>query len=342
MSATKYTYSIQNDFPNSLLNIDSLTNEIRGSNISIALDFIGTTGDICDIWFKDTLLTEHETTLNTLVENHVNDPLPEDAASVHVDNFNITDSGKLQVAQYKSEGSSKTFVTHDWCDKTTWYQKATKVTNEALIVDTGLTYVSTNEHVYWIDLDHGKLYDESVINADGEYSAVIKVDNVVIPTDAYTLDYKVGSVTFEADPSGAVTADYYYAGSSEYSIIPDSGKILHLEHSEMQFASDVMINTPMNFEIWVYNPYDLPNKIRYRQTKYKSAKDFVNSCNLGQGQIPAFADLILPTIVFPFNYTTLKTVKSSQGAELRLRCDDDLELTGSFGTCTFYTISEDE
>ena len=99
---------------------------------------------------------------------------------------------------------------------------------------------------------------------------------------------------------------------------------------------------PFNFEIWVYNPYDLPNKIKYRHTKYKNGKDFINAANLGQGYIPAFDNLTEDTLVFPFNYVTLKTFKNSEGAELRLSVDNHEQVSGSFGTCTFYTLTEDE
>ena len=255
----------------------------------------------------------------------------------------ITDSGKTKVALYKSEGSSKTFITHDWCDKTTWFQESTKITEETLSLDTGTTYKSSTGKTHWIDLVHGKMYDEFNINSDEEYTVVITDDGVVqtVTTD-YTIDFAAGSITLTSAPSGVVKATYYYAGSSVYSIIPESGKSLDLEHSEIQFASDAVIDSPICFQIWVYNPYDLPNKVKYRDTKYKNARDYVNSCNLGQGSIPAFADLLTPTIVFPFNYTTVKTIKSSDGAELRLCIDNDIELTGSFGTCTFYTLSENE
>ena len=54
--STKYTRSIEDDFTTShAVATDRLTLEIQASDVTIALDFISTTGDSCDIWFKDDL-----------------------------------------------------------------------------------------------------------------------------------------------------------------------------------------------------------------------------------------------------------------------------------------------
>ena len=63
-TATKYTYSIANDFPGGKANSDNLTTEIAASSIVTALDRIGITGDVIDIWFKDALSAADKTTLD--------------------------------------------------------------------------------------------------------------------------------------------------------------------------------------------------------------------------------------------------------------------------------------
>jgi len=70
MAATKYTYSIQTDFPNHVENSDSLTTEIEVSSITVALDHIDTAGDDCDIWFKAALAEGEETALDGVVAAH--------------------------------------------------------------------------------------------------------------------------------------------------------------------------------------------------------------------------------------------------------------------------------
>lgn len=81
---TKYTYSIQNDFPQHVVATDRLTGEIQASAISIALDRIDTAGDVCDIWFKDVLPGGDETTLAGIVAAHTGVPLPAEVVEVSV------------------------------------------------------------------------------------------------------------------------------------------------------------------------------------------------------------------------------------------------------------------
>lgn len=84
MPATKYTYSISVDFPNQIVATDRLSIEIDNSAIVTALDYINTSGDDCDIWFKDTLSGGDETILDGLVAAHTGEPLPSDGLSVVV------------------------------------------------------------------------------------------------------------------------------------------------------------------------------------------------------------------------------------------------------------------
>ncbi len=82
MPATSYTYSISTDFLNQIVATDRLTQEIQTSAIVIALDYINTNGDDCDIWFKDVLSGGDETILDGLVAAHTGDALPDDGLSV--------------------------------------------------------------------------------------------------------------------------------------------------------------------------------------------------------------------------------------------------------------------
>jgi len=59
MVSVKYTYSISQDFLNAKVNTIDLTSEIRTSSITIALDYINTLNDNCDIWFKNELSEEN-------------------------------------------------------------------------------------------------------------------------------------------------------------------------------------------------------------------------------------------------------------------------------------------
>jgi hypothetical protein len=87
MAATKYTYSVSQDFPNQKVNPDLLTEQIQDSAIVTALDYINVTGDDCDIWFKDALSAGDKTILDTLVANHSGAPTPAQTEKVDVENF---------------------------------------------------------------------------------------------------------------------------------------------------------------------------------------------------------------------------------------------------------------
>jgi len=78
MAQTKYTYSISQDFPNGKVSTDRLSQEIRGSAIIEALDFINTNGDVCDIYFKAELTSGDEVILDGIVAAHSGEPLPGD------------------------------------------------------------------------------------------------------------------------------------------------------------------------------------------------------------------------------------------------------------------------
>lgn len=238
---------------------------------------------------------------------------------------------------FKPVGQDFTIVSHDWCDKTTWFGDSISVSGETLTDSgDGLTFNST--HTHWIDLTHGKFYKEDTIAS----SYQVKVyDNGVLQTTGYTVNYSLGTVTFNASPTGPVTADYNYATTGTFYIKPSSGKSLHLEHAELQFSKDVFVDKAISFEVWAYNPYDLPNKVMVDVIKYKNEKDVINSSNLGQGYIPQFGNLPNDILVFPFNYAAVREMKSSQGVELRLSIGDT-PLTGSYATVSFYCLSEDE
>ena len=73
---TKYTYAISTDFSAGLA-ADRLDRDIRASSsFSIALDRIDTSGDDCDIWFRDVLPGGEETALDALVAAHTGQALP--------------------------------------------------------------------------------------------------------------------------------------------------------------------------------------------------------------------------------------------------------------------------
>lgn len=259
------------------------------------------------------------------------------AFEVSVKNLSDTDAdGHALIANAKPVGDCPAICSHNFCDPLSWFFDSIRVTGETLSLDSGTTYASS--HVNWIDLTHGRYYGEDWLG--GVYDPKIYIDGVE-QTSGFTIDYENGKVTFESAPSGSVTADYSYENGSTYYLKPTAGKKLFIEHTEAQFSKNVQINKAVVFEVWGYNPSDLPNKMMYRRIKYKNGKDFMNTANKGH-VIPAFSELQNDLIVFPYDYAKVTNLRSSQGLEIRLYIEDHQPYNGELGTVTFYTYEEDE
>lgn len=256
----------------------------------------------------------------------------------------------IKVSTYKAEGSSTISVSFDLCDPTTWHQAAIKKDNE-ILVEQGNNVFKGSE-VNWIDTCHGKIYMEDALtdNALPLYYGGVRTHRVVVTVGGvekledtdYVVNYKEGAITLASSTTEEVRATYFYATSNTFTIAPKEGKLLNIEHSELQFTTDMEITSPIHFDIYVYNPNDLPNKILYSRTVYKNIKDIINAANLGTGVIPPLSGIGKEICVFPFDYATLKTLKHSEGAELRISTKDNTPFNGTWGTCTFIMFSQDE
>jgi hypothetical protein len=105
---TKYTYTISTAFPNHVVASDRLTNEIQASAISIALDYINTAADECDIWLKDVLSGGDETILNGLVAAHSGEALVQPPSPVSLPGLMTATDGRL-VVRNTTANQTKTF-----------------------------------------------------------------------------------------------------------------------------------------------------------------------------------------------------------------------------------------
>jgi len=252
-----------------------------------------------------------------------------------------------EVFVHKPEGNAYAFVSHDVCDRCTWFGDSVRVEGETLTLDTGDTYASV--HAYWIDLSHGRKYQENLISSS--YLPKVYDNGTELTEDVdYTINYEDGKVTFVSTPTGPVTADYSYENGSTFYVLPAANGNKLIEHTELQCSVDVNITTAIEFQVWVYNPYDLPNKFQYETISYKNAKDYINGSNLGQGFIRAFGGptrgIDSDVMVFPFNYAAMSPVNASTGTEIRVVMKDHIPFESLdpnkkvFGTVTFYLLEE--
>ena len=259
----------------------------------------------------------------------------------------------LPVMPKPREGSETLIVSHNWCDPTTWFTQSVRVNSETLIDSgDGLTFNSNNS--YWIDLTHGKYYNEHRICES--YLPKIYINGVeAVERDPFAdtggdfyINYTDGKVTFTTSKSGStITSDYSHANGSQFIIAPSPGKVLNLEESEVQFSQDIILNDSTYFQAFCYNPYDLPNKIPYGNPDvFKTIRNFVDEARGVFPAVPAIGGqkrgLSQPHLIFPFKYQVIRGLLSSYGIEARLWLENDIPFGGEFATVTFYCTSENE
>lgn len=328
-------------FFSKLVDVERLTQEIRQSNIVTALDHVSAAGTNCDVVFKSVLSSLDNAILNSIMDKHIPLPLPEVfTQNVNIVNNKKTLSGRQEVSIFEPEGNSATIVSHDFCNKTTWWQTSLPVVKETLTASS--TTVFSTSHKFLVDMTHGLCYDEDTITkVDPTLIPSIYIDNFLITT-GYSIDYKLGKITLSVPTLGVVKASYRYAVNSYFILKPRSGQILSIKSAQVQFSMDALVSSPVIFEVWVdhatYGMIPIPGT----KIKYKNEKDFISSCNGGQALIKAWGNCPMETIVLSFDYARPKPIRSSSKVEIRIYLKDHTELTGSLANGTFYVTSENE
>lgn len=330
-----------------LVNIERLTHEIRQSSITTALDSISAAGTTCEVLFKAELSTADEAALNLIITRHIPVPLPNTNVQTVINiGEKVSPSGRTEVSVYEPEGLAATIVTHNFCDKTTWWQTALPVALETLtpvsVDGVASTTIFNASHTFIIDLAHGKMYDEDKATlADPTLLAKIYVDDVLVTT-GYNLNYETGVVTFSAPISGVIKASYKYAVNSYFILKPKLGRVLSIINAQAQFSTDSAVSSPIVFEVWVNHPTYGMISIPSTRITYKNEKDFIASCNGGEQVISGWGNYPLTTRVLCFDYARPKPLRSEDNVEIRIYTKDHAELTGSLTNATFYVSCEAE
>jgi len=252
-------------------------------------------------------------------------------------------------------GSELVMVTPNFCDKNTWYYSSARVVEETLS-DSGDGLTFHSQHPNWINLYSGLLFDEEVLVEEGPYTIEVSSDSApktmvdplfVSAGGDYTVDFTLGSVTFAESQAGkTVKATYSYATDSTWVLCPDPGKAIDIEVAEAQFSKNIDFKDTIQFELWGYNPADLPNKVMYGVTRYKSMRNFVDEALGSYPVIPVIGGdngrgLTAEVYGFPFRYGTIRRLSSAQGLELRIRLQHNEAFTGEHATATFYCTVRD-
>ena len=129
---------------------------------------------------------------------------------------------------------------------------------------------------------------------------------------------------------------------SVYAFVPLEGTRVDIEEVEAQFSVNVDMNDSIVFEVWAYNPDDLPNKVVIARTRYKTFRNMIDEALGSYPVIPAIGGESTrgsPSAIygFPFRYGTIRSLTSAYGVELRVRLENDTVFGGTHATATFYT-----
>jgi hypothetical protein len=272
--------------------------------------------------------------------------------------------GRQRMSQEKPTVSRTTFYTHNWCDKTTWYTDSVLVVTESVSFVSGAYQLA---HTNVIDTYHGKLTGEDFLrDAAGSSYRVHVYASGSLKTEQdphyaaggdYVINYANGVITpISGQLADPVTVTYHYATTSYFYLTPASGKNLVISQAEVQFSKDVGVTDSISFqaqgkvEYWAprltgsipvgtYIP--LGNAVRY-----KTMMDYLNESQRSYPYYPAFGGdswraMSQDSIIMDWDYVSAQTIYSATGMRVRIGLDHHEPFTGTFGTATFYCISED-
>lgn len=366
---TTYTFTI------TPFNSDQFTTQILQSTISTALDHISTDGSTVNILFKDVLSSGDETTLDGLVSAYVyvapvapTGPISvQPIGPVNTVNAPITE---VMLSRGQTGFTNFTIVTHDFSDRTTWYQKSIAITGETLLDSgDGLTFTSANAH--WVNIRSPKLTLDykKVLERDGSLTTpslrytVVKSNGTTLVEGAgsdYTVNYTTGVVTFNSTQSGnTITANYYHNNGvthcSEFLYVPPTNTQYQIEHIESQFSINTAFNDVINAEVWAggvtyssgnysvnlsaYGNFaDAYYDAGYGQTRtyYRNMNDLFNWCDNAYPPTPPCGALLNTVLNFCFFYAVHPVLTVKQGAVIRMYLANDTPLTAEICSLTIY------
>lgn len=281
-----------------------------------------------------------------------------------------TDNKLPRVAFEKAIKPHPTFISHDWCKKTTWFATATRVVDE-VAADSGDHLTYSLAHQFVIDTYHGQLSDEETLVDSGghSYRVVVKVNGAAVDEQDphlgsggdFTVDYAAGTISFLAalEPGDVVTVTYHYAVDSTFIVRPEAGKTLVINSAEVQFASDVVLK-----DTAVFQPYGLVDVFAPQLVaggfvptgtkiplgapkKYKTMLDYYNDAKRAYPELPALGGsswrgVQHKSVVLDWDYEGAIFLSSAAGMEVRIFLEHHEPFEGSFATATLYGTTEPE
>lgn len=274
----------------------------------------------------------------------------------------------LLVSVVGREGRETIWATHNFADKTTWYNDSVRVTTGTLY-NSGNDLLFSGSNNYWIDMSHGKVFDEDALASDIDhgYAVSLTVDGTPKTPRApfassggdYTINYRSGSVTFASPVTGTVLCSYSYASGSTWVLRPYPNKALDIEEAEAQFSADCVMKDTLHFTIFgnaeVFAPelvasgsLQIGDKVPLEETKYKTIFQMIDEALGSYPVIPKIGTNTNgrmndnPMYGFPFTYNAVRRLLDGNGVELRVYLENHEEYEGERATATFYCVTRND
>lgn len=172
--------------------------------------------------------------------------------------------GKPLIAVVSAEGLKANKISHNLCDRTTWYEQSVYVEDEVASTTDILRKIWNVDHTNIIDTYHGKLTAEEYLtdSADRSYRVRVTVDSEEKTEQDphygtggdYTVDYEAGEIHFFSSVSvnAEVKVTYHYENGSRWTVRPAAGEILKIKRVECQCSTDAIPTDTL-----VYDAYGL-------------------------------------------------------------------------------------
>lgn len=368
-----------------ILSLNVSWNELKEIRIDLGTRFYyaGSGGDTiavyvaCPVFYATTILTM-QSEIDDFTDNYMSDAFVSDTSTgalaralskkVSLDSMPVS-------IKSRSEPSFMqwTIVSHDYTDKTTWYQMSTQVTDESLTGTVGDT-IFPSANLFWINPDSPKLYNQSynrgtvpydqvalwmpdgTLRPKSDFRPIITIDDVP-QTSGYTINYATGTVTFSSTVSGVVKATYYKATTSDFILRPRQNVVWEIPRVEVNTTSSLILNGSTYFQYWRDPAFQyVISAYMLAEMMYQSFAQMQASATTGADVYPAMGGTgVMPAtaengwasgqlrgtdqipVILPWVYRKPFVMKYSSNDVIRLFTTNDVvHLGADFLTATFY------
>ena len=283
--------------------------------------------------------------------------------------------GRLSSVVQIPVGGGLRRISHNWCDKLTWWQESTHHPDTAATNTTPFLVYTISGGGGLIDLRHARMpFEDDVVaatvapngNPMTDIIPTVRVNGVALAqsnedaasgNDRYVIDYAAGTVTFAVarDPSDEVTASFRRAGSSKFTVAPPTGKKWIIEDAEIDVAEDIDLTTEFRTVEYGSHPTLTGGAVvPLRTRRYKKVRDFQAAARRFWGPLPSgfggLGGVSVAAWTFEWDYSRADELYATAnylynsgisttrvtGNKTEMLIQGDVPFPGSYMTVTFY------